>query len=589
MPAAWEAANGLNPADNGLFDARDGQYADADSDGLTNLEEFQLGTSPNLADTDGDGISDKDERDYYHSDPTVSNLITAATYATIAPHNYASASGYWNRNASGSLTALARRGEITYNFTVAQGDAGVFEIVLTGGAAGIPRPVENLPLVFSINGNRIGATTLTSLNGASATTTLLTPWLKAGAYALTILHDNYRTALQLRIDSLVIRSLSGIDANDNRLPDWMEQRLAAENRLTRVPATSLTSPLCVEGVTTEGVAREGTNRRIPGLALKVNGEHLAPVPSVDSSFYADVPLSETAPVTLTASFQSGVLAEARDITWLPANLRAYNHLHIRKGDALRLDAWNNAGNPDATKTFTVTLDGTLLADALGNTTHTSGQPFTVTFDTAGTNTLVTTFGTRPPHTTTLHVHRANFGPALSVRAYYPRDWTPPAVKHKLVVEADSRLSWQETTAPDAPRSFRVTTFEAGERHVLARIPEDVEGAPSAIVDRGTVNGFYLAYIDQTGDARLIHTYPDGTRLMSGSIVAVGLPPDVYIRLKSLFQGTLFTNGSDTLWLTAADFDQNGIATVYFEWDGEGNPNMCTYVDLFTTTPPPAGN
>ncbi|MCX6864893.1 MAG: hypothetical protein NTV46_01500 [Verrucomicrobia bacterium] len=45
---------------------------------------------------------------------------------------------------------------------MAQGDAGVFEIVLTGGAAGIPRPVETLPLVFSINGNRIGATTLTS-------------------------------------------------------------------------------------------------------------------------------------------------------------------------------------------------------------------------------------------------------------------------------------------------------------------------------------------------------------------------------------------------------------------------------------------
>jgi hypothetical protein len=77
--------------------------------------------------------------------------------------------------------------------------------------------------------------------------------------------------------------------------------------------------------------------------------------------------------------------------------------------------------------------------------------------------------------------------------------------------------------------------------------------------------------------------------MSSSIVVAGLPPDVYIRLQSIYQGTLFTNGSDTLWLTAADFDQNGIATVYFEWDGEGEPNNCTIVGLFTTTPPPPGD
>jgi hypothetical protein len=589
LPDAWEATHGLNPDDSGLSNAGDGQYGDWDADGLTNLEEFQLGTNPTLADTDGDGLSDKDERDYYHTDPLVANSVNAVTYATLPPHAYASATGYWSRDASGSLTAIERRGEITYNFTVAQGDAGIFEIVLTGGAAGIPRPVENLPLVFSINGNRIGATTLTSLNGVSTTTTLLTPWLKAGAYTLTILHDNYRAALKLRIDSLLIRRLAGFDANGNHRPDWLEQRLAATNRFTRVPATSLTSPLCIEGVTSEGVVREGVNRRIPGLTLKVDNEPLAPTPSVDSSFYANVPLSESAPVTLSATFQSGALAESKEIIWSPTNLRAYHTLHIRKGDALRLDAWNNAGVPGNNTSFTVTMDGTLLADDQANTTHTSGQPFTVTFDTAGTHTLVVTYGNKPPHTTTLHVHRATFGPALSVRAYHPRDWTPPSISRKLIVEADSRLSWQETTATDGPRSFRVMPFEAAERHVIARIPDDASGAPCAIVDRGTLNAFYLAYIDETGDAVLVHTFPDGSRLMRGSIVAVGLPPDVYIRIISLFQGTLFINGADTLWLTAADFDQNGIANIYYEWDGEGDPKMCTGVDLFTTTPPPAEN
>ena len=42
---------------------------DSDQDGLTDTREFFLGTDPELADTDGDGLSDKDEVDVYHSDP----------------------------------------------------------------------------------------------------------------------------------------------------------------------------------------------------------------------------------------------------------------------------------------------------------------------------------------------------------------------------------------------------------------------------------------------------------------------------------------------------------------------------------------
>ena len=42
---------------------------DLDGDGLTNLEEFQNGTDPNNADTDGDGVSDGDEVHVRHTDP----------------------------------------------------------------------------------------------------------------------------------------------------------------------------------------------------------------------------------------------------------------------------------------------------------------------------------------------------------------------------------------------------------------------------------------------------------------------------------------------------------------------------------------
>jgi hypothetical protein len=83
---------------------------------------------------------------------------------------------------------------------------------------------------------------------------------------------------------------------------------------------------------------------------------------------------------------------------------------------------------------------------------------------------------------------------------------------------------------------------------------------------------------------VVTTYPDGTVLMSGTFVAVNLPPDIRILLTTLYQGTVFANGSNTLWLSAADFDENGIATVYYERAGGGAGYMCTYVGLYVMPP-----
>jgi len=57
MSDNWELANGLEPTNS-----NDGAL-DADNDGLTNLEEFNAGTNPNIKDTDRDGMDDKYELD----------------------------------------------------------------------------------------------------------------------------------------------------------------------------------------------------------------------------------------------------------------------------------------------------------------------------------------------------------------------------------------------------------------------------------------------------------------------------------------------------------------------------------------------
>jgi hypothetical protein len=67
IPVSWALAYGLNPNDPLL------PVEDPDRDGLTNLQEFQLGTNPINPDTDGDGLNDGDEVNRYHTNPLLAD------------------------------------------------------------------------------------------------------------------------------------------------------------------------------------------------------------------------------------------------------------------------------------------------------------------------------------------------------------------------------------------------------------------------------------------------------------------------------------------------------------------------------------
>ena len=67
MSDFWEQIYGLD--DNDPADAA----TDLDSDELTNLQEYQLGTLPNNSDSDGDGLTDGDEVNTHTTDPSLSD------------------------------------------------------------------------------------------------------------------------------------------------------------------------------------------------------------------------------------------------------------------------------------------------------------------------------------------------------------------------------------------------------------------------------------------------------------------------------------------------------------------------------------
>ena len=96
----WEVANGLDPLDDGTAkpdeieggnpdnegdageqnetfpDPNNGPDGDPDRDGLVNREEAELGTNPNLRDSDGDGLNDKWESSYTYEHALPSGNIT---------------------------------------------------------------------------------------------------------------------------------------------------------------------------------------------------------------------------------------------------------------------------------------------------------------------------------------------------------------------------------------------------------------------------------------------------------------------------------------------------------------------------------
>lgn len=80
MPDGWEIAQGLNPLvnDAGLDSDRNANGTAA-PDGLTNFEEYQLGTDPTKPDTDGDGLWDGWEDTHGFNPLSLPNDSTEAT------------------------------------------------------------------------------------------------------------------------------------------------------------------------------------------------------------------------------------------------------------------------------------------------------------------------------------------------------------------------------------------------------------------------------------------------------------------------------------------------------------------------------
>lgn len=568
LPDAWELNVGLNPADNGLHDSREGQFGDDDGDGLTNLREFQLGTDPRGADTDGDGLSDADEINYYGTNPLVANLIDTTLAGTIDLTSPVDSSVAWQTRDDGSILAYERRGWTDWTFTVLPGAEGIHEIRLTGGAGGSGcRSTENLPLSFHLNDSLIARQTLVAQQGENTTMRQLTPWLSAGTHTLRIQNHNVRADCNLRINAIEIHRLGGTDANSNGLADWAEEKFHNENQLTHIPTESLTSPAFIEGVTSTFSSLRLTRR----LPTDAEANVQPALQSIDHGFYADIPLDPDAPTSIEVAYEDDTYTTSHEITWAATNVLAHDTLAIRRGDSLRL----TAHAPDAPASGSFTLSASAGAPAVTGGSHAADRPVVLTFDAAGTHTYTATWvpehGEPQTNTLSIRVRAADFGPDFIVQTWNRRTWTLSGLEDTRI-EADSALYWYETTAvSEVPRSFLVKAFNAENTHVIARIPETGE-----ILARGTVHAFSLSRSNMTSDAQLVERRPDGSGVYRFTMVSENLPSNVSFNMFAQYQGTIFSSGSRNHTVYASDFSSNGIANIYMETSAD-TPRICHYV------------
>ncbi len=557
LPDAWELSSGLNPNDNGRINSRNGEQGDPDHDRLTNQQEFQFGTNPVLADTDGDGVNDYDEIYIYGSNPLVRDVQLGATVADLSGSAIAASSSNWHAIDDFILVSTARRGWVEYQFTTTAAGRYAFHVHVNARGAG--SALVEMPLSAQVDGARLGSYTPTCGEVTEAVVTGVMPWLKPGSHLLRIYSANVLGNLSLQINAINIQAISGVDANGNGIPDWLETMVARENDISR-GGNSAVSPLCLEG-----------HAAFTSLVqlTKDGGPAFAPFKGVQNHWYKDIDLSATQPTAITAQFENGAFQLSSTVNWLPTNALLSASITLRKGDSLRLTAFpGTAANPAAAVQFTI---GTVV------TTTTPDAPLVTKFDTAGSFIVVATHtlnGVVTQGTLAVQVMAADFGPDFPVYLGRPRLWALTNVPGTAGIEKDPRVYLTGQTATTG-LAFLADATQIGDLHVLARLPN-----AGPIVARGTLAMLNVSSTSTTNDTSIVYTYDNGDRLVRMGITIDDLPPGGYLRLDIFVAGVTFEDGTRSLILHASDFDQNGVAYAVFNYPAGTTTSVCHHLYVY---------
>ncbi|MFA6735087.1 MAG: choice-of-anchor Q domain-containing protein, partial [Sphaerochaetaceae bacterium] len=557
MPDGWEVTYSLDPLWNDACE-------DPDGDLLLNIEEFEAGSNPNVADSDGDGRNDYWEVKEAFSNPSVVDFDGVETLlATLSGNAFTNSGGGWD--ADGSVAcARNRAGWIEYSFTVAT--PAVYQIELEVEQLAINASTDVFIIACHVDGafsssKRIGV----NANGIGAGR-YFTPRLSAGTHTITFVWSNvYRNTI-LQINAIRLYALSGADADADGVPDWINTRLDNMSEV-ELPETSLTSPVCVEG----GNAAFIEQMSISGFYTPA-GQTPVPPEIRNHSFnrwHADLPLNPdgATPVSVSIAYQNGAVSVSENITWTPADLAQLEYVTIRKNDSLLLTAIL----PDSyTGDFTISVEGT-------DHELEHGDILPWQFETTGIVSVVVSWtppgGSLQSLETLVTVKEAFFNgdPICYVNA--ERQWVNAGLAEDTFVEADRGITVMDLGMQGENRVFSLKSRMPAEGYVTARL---FAGGPILDVARMVVIEATSHVND--GYHRVITDFGDGTVLYDGYLVVDQVVPGMSVYVSLWGTNTVFEDGPREKWFTSENFDSSG--ELHFNIIGGTGFTTCQSIELW---------
>ncbi len=540
MDDAWEVAECTNPL-------VDDAASDPDGDRLTNLGEHSAGTDPCDADTDDDGMDDFVEVTQAHSNPLVADFDgTTTLLETINGSDAASSIGTWTVERT-TIYARERSGSLDYALSVSSNGSYVVEVDVTQHNPLTSR--NSFDLSLSLDGIYCGRQTVVAPYGTVSTGTFFLPWTTAGSHTLRLRWRNLLPNTFLQVNEIRIYSLGGPDNDTNGTADWIDNRLENISVLDAIGETSLVSPVCIEGdalfdamlAVSASYAPEGQPQQV------ISVRH-----GVGDGWFADVELSPTNTTQIEVTDQEGEVRFTNTVIWTALNLldTDYTNFMLRTGDALKLTAF-----PTNEASGTITLDIDLNGNDLTNAVRDITEPWPFAFEDAGGYTVSATFSNATVVTNvTLPVKavygRFNGNPVCVTGD--ERTWDCPNISDEAVIEHDEDLQVGAKALFGGGTRFTLMHSEDIPYYMTARV-----GTDGPIMDQAEI---LAVYGDNGSYWRIIEVFTDGSRMVEVRLQLGNIPPDIEVHLRIFKGGVTFDDGTINRTLTAADFDENGVAT-----------------------------
>jgi len=478
-------------------------------------------------DTDGDGLCDDEETTVSLTDPLSPNTLT--TVQTLDGSNTAPRIGSWTTNEV-VVTASSQAGSLDYTLNIPSGDQ--YRVAVEYAEGNLNPYNDTLDLSFSVDGEYVGRGDIPVVPGQYQTTAVYTPWLVAGSHTFHIRWWNVFPRKALKIKRLTVMRITGSDADANNRPDWVDARMNAVCSADVLPASSLVSPVCIEGL--------GAYRSM--MSVTADGATNAVQPGTDQRWYADVPLNAEAPATVAVSFQNGGCSLTQSVEWLRVNVCDSQALTLRQGDSLRLSAFGSMVPTGSVVNLTIgsnTLE-TISESAAVFQFNEPGDNAVRSIVNGLTNVMTVTVATAATQPK---------GPDIWLNQI--RTWNWNGLPAQAVVESGS-LRLNPSLVSGSDRAFQITALD--------------EDEPGSLVARLGAGGPILTHVEPVifnlystvlGFVPVVETHSDGSTTIENTLYMSRVPSDIDILLAISTGGAIFGNGALAYSLSRDDFNELG--------------------------------